>query len=335
MNSAFLNLVLMQFKEFIREPETLFWSLIFPIGLSGVLGLAFSRQGELVSNVAVIDNQYRPDHAQLEVLLTAEPDSILANPFAYQPMPEAEAFTALRRGEISVIIEPRANNQLTYHFDPDSETAKVQYLTLNQRLNQAALPQPDIRPVRTRGSRYIDFLVPGLIALGLMNSCIWGIGWNLIEWRIKKLLRRMVASPMKKANFLLAQFTSRLALTLTESSCVWLFAYLFFDFRLQGNFITALLIILAGNVAFGGIAILVASRPQKTQVGSGVVNMVTLSMMILSGVFFSYTNFPAAVAGIIRFLPLTLLADSLRAVFNEGASILEVAGLFPGWPAGI
>jgi ABC-type multidrug transport system permease subunit len=164
-----------------------------------------------------------------------------------------------------------------------------------------------------------------MIAFGLMNSCIWGIGWNLIELRIKKLLRRMIATPMSKAEFLLAQFTTRLLITLFENILLVLLAYLLFDFRIYGNLASVLLLFIAGNIAFGGIAILVAARPEKNQVGSGIINFVTLAMTILSGVFFSYTNFPEWAVNIIRYIPLTLLADSLRSVLNEGATIMEIA----------
>jgi ABC-type multidrug transport system permease subunit len=163
-----------------------------------------------------------------------------------------------------------------------------------------------------------------MIALGLMNSCIWGIGWSLIELRIKKLLRRMVATPMNRSEFLLAQFTTRLILTFFENILLLLFAYFLFDVRVQGSLFTVLILFIAGNIAFGGIAILVAARPAKTQVGSGIINFITLTLTIVSGIFFSYTNFPGWAASVIQYMPLTLLADGFRSVFNEAASVAEL-----------
>lgn len=321
-NHSFLNLVALQFREFIREPDVLFWGVFFPVILSGVLGLAFANQGETTSRVGIITNQYIKNNPSIKKLTAEAGDSAS---FDFIQLPVQEAFLRLKRGEISLIVEPEAANALTYHFDPQNADAELHYLQLEKKLHSLANPPTVIKPVTTQGSRYIDFLIPGMIALNLMNSCIWGIGWGLIELRIKKLLRRMVATPMSKAEFLLSHFVSRLSLTIVETVCLLIFAYYLFNVQISGSLLALSTVFLAGNVAFGGIAMLVAARPQKTQVGNGVINFITLSMTILSGIFFSYTNFPGWAANIIQFLPLTLLADALRSVFNEGAAFVQIA----------
>jgi ABC-2 type transport system permease protein len=322
MNNAFINLVAIQLRELIREPEVLFWAVLFPVSLSAVLGFAFSQQGTKENKVGYIQNQFSEAHTAITILKNNPSDSLSNTDFTFVPLDSAQAFLQLKRGEIGLIINPESQNSFTYHFDPANENAYLQYLQLEKKLQTGNATQ--IKPIVTRGSRYIDFLIPGMIALGLMNSCIWGIGWSLIELRIKKLLRRMVATPMNRSQFLLAQFATRLILTLFENILLLLFAYFLFDVRVQGSLFTVLLLFIAGNMAFGGIAILVAARPEKTQVGSGIINFITLTLTIVSGIFFSYTNFPGWAASIIQYMPLTLLADAFRSVFNEAASLAEV-----------
>ncbi len=324
MNNSFLNLVAIQFREFVREPASLFWSLLFPIGLSGVLGLAFTEKDPVTSRVAVERNAYvAPLQTKLEAI---DPDTLLLNRFAFVYTSRADALLRLKRGEIALIVEPLPAGRLAYHFDPRNEVARTQYLLLDKELSEAPGRESQIRPVQTQGSRYIDFLIPGMIALGIMNSCVWGIGWGVIEWRIKKLLRQMVATPMRKTEFLLAHFATRLTLCMVEAGFLLLFAGTLFGVGLTGSPLAFAMVFTSGVAAFAGIAMLVAARPQKTYVGSGMINLVTLSLTIVSGIFFSYTNFPGWAAGLIEYLPLTLLADLLRKVFNEGAGLAQVAG---------
>jgi ABC-type multidrug transport system permease subunit len=172
--------------------------------------------------------------------------------------------------------------------------------------------------------RYIDFLVPGLIAFGIMSSILWGISYTIIERRSQKLLRRMVATPMKKSNFLIALMSVRIVMNVVEALVLFLFAWLLFDIHIQGNIGALAVLFLAGNLAFTGIAVLVSSRTSKTEVGTGWINAVTMPMMILSGIFFSYHNFPEWSIDIIKLLPLTALTDGIRSIFNEGAGWMEI-----------
>jgi ABC-type multidrug transport system permease subunit len=325
MNNSFLNLVSLQVKEFYREPEVLFWSVLFPLALSAILGFAFSQQGMKKSSVAIIENAYTPTHTGI-VLLREQPlDSVSNRQINLVVTQQDQAFLKLKRGEVALVLQPAESNSFVYHFDPANEEAYLQYLLLEKKLQLPQGSPSTVKAVSSPGSRYIDFLIPGMIAFGLMNSCIWGIGWNLIELRIKKLLRRMVATPMSKAEFLLAHFITRLLITIFENILLVLLAFLLFDLRIQGSMLNVFLLFIAGNIAFGGIAILIAARPERNQVGSGIINFITLAMTILSGVFFSYTNFPEWAVKIIRYVPLTLLADGFRSVFNEAADFPQIA----------
>ncbi|CAN5223799.1 ABC transporter permease [soil metagenome] len=291
MNNSLFHLISIHIKEFKREPEIIFWSLIFPIAIAGVLGLAFMSQEEPVRKVALInvnDQSLIFDSMPPQVEHSGPSDT----KFAFIESTFDEAFLRLKRGEVNLIVE-RANDELLFHFDPDNSEGHLTFLLLeNKLLQQKSNPSSyKIIPITTRGNRYIDFLIPGLIALGIMNSCVWGIGWNLIELRIKKLMRRMVATPMKKSTFLYSHIITRTILVLLEALIVFAFAYFAFDVNIQGSILALLIVVVAGIVAFSGIAILMSSRAQKTQVGNGLINAVVLPMTILSGIFFSYQNF--------------------------------------------
>ncbi len=326
MNNSFFNLVMIQFREFVREPDVLFWSLVFPLVLSGVLGLAFANQEPLKHRVAVIQNEYASANSTLQRLETPPSNTEATGQpvFTFLRLSREAAYQQMKRGIVTVIVEPRDSARLVYHYDPKNEEAQLQYWQLEKKL--AGTTPTTIAPLHTQGSRYIDFLIPGMLAYGLMNSCIWGIGWNLIELRIKKLMRRMVATPLNRAEFLLAQFAVRLVLSFVEVAVLFLFAYWLFGIRVQGSWVAALSVYLVSIAAFSGIAILVAARPDKTTVGNGIVSFITLSMLVLSGIFFSYTHFPSWAVGIIQYLPLTLAADTLRGVFNEGLGFADIVG---------
>ncbi len=221
------------------------------------------------------------------------------------------------------------NSSVEYHFDPMNPDAQLTYLKLSSIIGQGEIlpvkSNSEIKPLTVTGTRYIDFLVPGLITMGVMMSCMWGISYGLIEKRSKKLLRRLVATPMKKSHFLIALITVRITMNLIESLVLLIFTLFAFKMTIQGDLTALLLMYLAGNVAFAGIAVFVSSHTSNTEVGNGLINFVVFPMMVLSGIFFSYQNFPEWSIPVIKNLPLTMLTDGIRSIFNEGAGYHEAA----------
>jgi ABC-type multidrug transport system permease subunit len=158
----------------------------------------------------------------------------------------------------------------------------------------------------------------------MMSSIMWGVSYSIIERRSQKLLRRMVATPMKKRNFFIALMTVRTVMNIIEALILFVVASIIFGIEIQGNVGALIVIFLAGNLAFSGIAILISSRTSRTEVGTGLINAVQMPMMILSGIFFSYRNFPEWSLGFIKLLPLTAVTDGIRGIFNEGAGWMEI-----------
>lgn len=340
-----------QFKELVREPGILFWGIIFPILISLGLGIAFTKRGDIVHNIAVIDNKMINDantktNSIIETYLQNNTDKIestaeeperykltvkdnkLGNTtFLFQKTDWKSAMLLLKRGNLSVVVDEK-DSKISYNFDPLNPDAQLTYLKLSKIFGSKVITTSDseenIEPLTVSGTRYIDFLVPGLIAMGIMMSCLWGMSYGIIEKRSKKLLRRMVATPMKKSHFLIALMTVRIAMNFLESALLFIFAHFVFDISILGNISALFTIFLAGNFAFAGIAIFVSSHTANTEIGNGLINAVVLPMMVLSGIFFSYHNFPAWSISFIQKLPLALLADGMRSIFIEGAGFSAI-----------
>jgi len=338
------------FREIIREPGVLFWGILFPILMSLGLGLAFTKKADVIRKVAIINqterSQARSENSVIDGFLQKSceknvsvqkngwqwkytiKDVKLGNSvFLFYDMKWDEAVKLLKRGTINVLLIGK-NDSVEYHFDPMNPDAQLTYLKLSSIVGngeiQAVTGNSEIKPLTVTGTRYIDFLVPGLIAMGVMMSSMWGISYGIIEKRSKKLLRRLVATPMKKSHFLIALITVRITMNFIESFVLFLFALLAFKMTIQGNISALILMFLAGNIAFAGIAVLVSSHTSNTEVGNGLINFVVFPMMVLSGIFFSYQNFPEWSLPVIKNLPLTMLTDGIRSIFNEGAGYHEV-----------
>jgi len=330
MNRPFINLVALQFKEFFREPEIIFWAFVLPIVLSWLLGIAIGSGGGSVSGkAAVIESPAATADYWASWIARTRNAPRENGALDFPILTRDEAILALKKGEISLFIERiPGSDSLRYFFDPRNGEAQMTYLVLERTLDGArrpAGPPSEVVALRIQGTRYVDFLVPGLLAMDIMSSALWGIGWALIEIRIKKLLRRMAATPMHKSMFLASHFVTRLIVNALEFVALFVFVYFYFGVRIQGSVPALIAIFIAGNMAFAGLSILMSSRTANPRVGNGLINAVTFPMTLLSGVFFSYHHFPEWAIPIVQKLPLTMLADSIRSIFNEGAGFAQVA----------
>jgi ABC-2 type transport system permease protein len=345
------QLIVALFREIIREPGVLFWGILFPILMSLGLGLAFTKKADVTRKVAFINSsQFISAGTQTKFVAQFLQNSCERNAseekgawlwkyvikdeklgnsiFLFYSMPWKEAMQLLKRGTINVILLDNGGS-VEYHFDPMNPDAQLTYLKLGNIIGKGEIlaesSNSEIKPLTVTGTRYIDFLVPGLITMGVMMSCMWGISYGIIEKRSKKLLRRLVATPMKKSHFLIALITVRITMNFIESAVLFLFSLIAFKMTIQGDISALLIMYLAGNIAFSGIAVFVSSHTSNTEVGNGLINFVVFPMMVLSGIFFSYQNFPEWSLPVIKYLPLTMLTDGIRSIFNEGAGYHEVA----------
>jgi ABC-2 type transport system permease protein len=345
------QLIAALFREIIREPGVLFWGILFPILMSLGLGIAFTKKADVIRKIAIIENRNITDDISESTAISdflnnrcekgipgnksdwkwrysIKEEKLGNSIFLFYSMKWDEGMRLLKRGTVNVLLTGKADS-VQYHFDPMNADAELTYLKLKSIIGKGEVLEiksnSEIRPLTVKGTRYIDFLVPGLITMGVMMSCMWGISYGIIEKRSKKLLRRLVATPMKKSHFLIALITVRIIMNLIESGVLLIFAIFAFKMSVQGDLSALILLYIAGNIAFAGIAVFVSSHTSNTEVGNGLINVVVMPLMVLSGIFFSYHNFPDWSIGVIKNLPLTMLTDGVRSIFNEGAGYPEVA----------
>ena len=300
--------------EFIREPEAIFWVFVFPVLLALGLGIAFRSRPAQPLRIAV---QQGPGGANLAEALDRSPEIT-----ATLLVPEA-ARNDLRTGKLALVVVP--GDSVTYVYDPTRNDSRLARRLVDDAVQRAAgRADPLIvseRHLTEPGSRYIDFLIPGLLGLNLMGSGMWGIGFNIVQARRKRLLKRLLATPMRRSHYLLSFILSRFVFMILEVAALVGFGWLVFDVRVYGSIIDLLIVAVVGALAFAGLGLLAASRAQTIEGVSGIMNLVMLPMWIFSGVFFSYANFPDRLQPFIQALPLTPLNDALRTVMIDGAPL--------------
>ena len=330
------QLTLMRWRIFAREPSALFWTYGFPVVLALALGIAFrSRPPEPV-----------------EVAVEASPgceawrDALATNSQVHvRWLNPQEARNALRVGKVSVVVgrrvpplpgeraevngDPAApGSSRLYQFDPTRPESRMARAVVDDAL-QRAEGRADPTPVRDQlitepGSRYIDFLIPGLLGFNLMSSGLWGVGFVIVEMRVRKLIKRMMATPMSRAHFLLSFVLVRGAFLLGELPVLLCFARWVFNVPIRGSVPLIVGLSALGSLMFAGMGLLIGSRAQNTHTVAGLVNLTTLPMLVTSGVFFSAARFPDVVQPIIRLLPLTALIESVRTVMLDGVGLAAV-----------
>jgi ABC-type multidrug transport system permease subunit len=312
------QLLLWSLRDFLREPAALFWTLGFPILMTLTLGQMTSQAHGLRANVAVLAEPAEQAQADAWIAAHQGDGSIQWKRLAPQELP-----TALVTGKVRLGLEHAWDAPARrWRFDPADSQALLAYHLLRDRLDGHV---PDAEPLHVPGARYIDFLLPGLLALGLVNSCLWGVGWGLIEMREKRLLRLMLATPLDPGAFFGAQFAGRLILSLLESGALLAFSAALFHVRVQGSLPALLTLWTCGVAGFFGVAVLVGSRTAKSSIGQGLINAVTIPMFVISGVFFGLDNFPPLLQSVFRAFPPTLMVDATRQVMNTPAGWAEVA----------
>jgi ABC-type multidrug transport system permease subunit len=326
------QLVMVRFLEFWREPEAVFWVFIFPILLAAGLGIAFRERPPEVIKVGVLASEANAG-AVSDAIARDERLEVI-------PLDDSAAMHALRTGRIALLAVPRAERTIEYRYDDTRPDARNARLLVDDAIQRAAgrrdAATVQERHVREPGARYIDFVIPGLLAMNLMGSGIWGVGFTIVDSRRKKLLKRFVATPMSRAQYLASFILARLAMLVLEVGGLLGFGIWVFGVPARGSIGTIVLVTLIAALAFSAIGLLVASRVRTVEGASGLMNLVMLPMWIFSGVFFSASNFPDAAQPFIQALPLTAAADALRATLLEGASVPAVApelGILGAWLA--
>ena len=329
---SLVQLTRVRYREFFREPEAVFWVFIFPVLLAAGLGIAFRNRAPEVTSVAVVAGDSAAPKIVTALRRTPGIDVALLSYSA--------AGEALRTGEVAVVLLPASGGAVEYRYDDTRPESQVARLMVDDALQRAAGRQDPVsireRLVHERGSRYIDFLVPGLLGMNLMGSGIWGVGFAIVDARKKRLLKRLIATPMSRPQYLASFVLSRLTLLVIEVGLLLGFGVLVFGVPLRGSLLVLAAVCVISSLAFTSVGLLVSSRVQTMEGASGLMNLVMLPMWIFSGVFFSASRFPDAIQPLIQALPLTAVVDALRANILRGAGWQAVGpelGIIFAWMA--
>lgn len=345
-----VELTLARVREFLREPEAVFWVFVFPVLLALALGIAFRNTAPEKSRIAIESSGPEAEYIMNALSKSSEVDAVALSP--------EEAAKSLRTGKVDLIVRvnlpplllseipkdappvsgssqpatdsPPPARAIEYRYDPTRPESRVARLAADDAL-QRVFGRKDAAEVNEEkvmepGARYIDFLIPGLVGLNLMGSGMWGLGFTVVQARTRKLLKRLAATPMRRSHFLLSFMLSRLVFLIGEVAAVIIFAWLVFGVTVSGSIVDLTIVSLIGSLTFAGLGLLVAARPKTIEGVSGWMNLVMLPMWLLSGTFFSAARFPDFAQPFIKALPLTALNNSLRAVMNEGMPLAS------SWP---
>jgi ABC-2 type transport system permease protein len=312
--SSLYQLTITRFKLFLREPEALFWVFVFPILLAVGLGVAFRNRPPDILQVGATTTQLT------QALNTDKGLSSIA-------IDPAEGTHDLATGRI-VLLVVQTPTGVVYKYDDTNPDARSARLLVDRAIQKAAGQKEAVASsndlIHETGARYIDFVVPGLLGMNLMGSAIWGLGFSIVEARQKKLLKRFVASPMPRWQYLASFLLSRLVLLIIEVGAFLGFARAVFGVPFRGSLVELGALCVLTSLSFSALGLLVASRARTIEAASGLMNLVMLPMWILSGVFFSATRFPALLQPFVRALPLTAAIDALRGNMLQGTSLPQL-----------
>jgi ABC-2 type transport system permease protein len=311
-----VQLTLVRFLEFIREPEALFWVFVFPILLATGLGIAFRNRPAEVLRIAAVTPELAQSLRQEKLLEVQQLDSQAAQ-------------EALRTGKVALLAVPESGGSVEFRYDDTNPEGRAARLLADRAIQKAAGRVDPVATsdqlMRETGSRYIDFLIPGLLGMNLMGSAIWSMGFAIVDSRRKNLLKRLVASPMPRPYYLLSFLLSRILLLVVEVGVLVGFGALLFHVPVRGSLLDLAVLCILGSFSFAALGLLLASRARTIEAASGLMNIVMMPMWIASGVFFSSQKFPDMMQPIIKALPLTAVIDALRANMLQGANLAQMA----------
>ena len=314
----FVEMTITRFLVMLREPEMIFWVFAFPLLMALALGIAFRSPTE--AHVAVAVEPGVGAAEIIDVLSASDTVEIV-------PVDPGGTENALRDGLAHLVVVP--GDPPRYRYDPTRPESRLARQTVDDLLQRAA-GREDVwtgrdEAVTATGSRYIDWLIPGLLGMNIMGTGMWGVGFTLVLQRTRKLLKRLIATPMRRYQYLAALVAARLVLLGLEVAALVGFARLIFGVPIAGSLVNLGVVSLLGAMTFSGVGLLTASRAQTIEGISGIMNVVMVPMWICSGIFFAASNFPDPLQPFIQALPLTALVDALRSVMLDGNGLLATA----------
>jgi len=303
--------------EFVRDKGTFFWNLLFPIVLVFGFAFAFSGNNDTLFKVGVIgqaDNSMPfMQMKQIEFVRYDTQDGSIT---------PADVVERLRQHKLDMVLDFTNERYYINKLSPEGPVLRRLFTADADRGTRAAsFIQEEVagQPIR-----FVDWLVPGVIGMNMMFSCLFGVGFVIVRYRKNGVLKRLKATPVSALNFVTAQAASRLVIVVLTSIFVYAGTNAFLHFMMKGSYINLLLLTTLAVVCMIAIGLVFASRLKSEELASGLLNLVTFPMIILSGVFFSLEGSPKILQQISQVLPLTHFVEGARSIMLEGAGFMQV-----------
>jgi ABC-2 type transport system permease protein len=355
--NAYLQLTLAQLRIFTRNRSFMFFSLVFPILLMVALGSFLGKGAGVQLTAAVLDQDQSAASAQFI-------DALKAQKLLTVTMHEQEqaAMDQLKKGDHQlVVVIPKEygknvatvkegaaagtakESQVTVYYDETNLTNSELGLSLVQNAADGVSKQLtqykqwvtiQSKGIQSIQLQYIDFLVPGIVAMMIMSNNLNGVAGQIAAWRERGILRRMQSTTLKASTFIAAQITSRLVMNGFQALAVLLIGYLFFDTQVNGSWALLILFVILGTLTFMSIGFIIAGLAKTPESAGPIAGFISFPLLFLGGVFFPVKNMPELLQPIVKLLPITHLSGSLRQVMNVGADLTTLwpeAALLGGW----
>ncbi len=303
----FTAIIYARTMEFVRDRGTLFWNLLFPVLLVVGFSFAFSGNDETLFKVGTMGQSTFNENSFLDL------SSIDAINYDLE---KKDVMEKLRRHQIDMIIDFEAE---VYYLNNESSSADLLRI-----LGSADLIQFDEEEVIGKAIRYVDWLVPGIIGMNMVFSCMFGVGFVIVRYRKNGVLKRMKATPVTPFTFITAQMVSRFLIVLVTSVVVYSGTTLFLKFMMNGSYIMLILITILAILCMISLGLIFAARIKSEELASGLMNLINFPMMLFSGVFFSLEGTPMVLQKVSRIFPLTHFIEAARAIMIDGAGVIQI-----------
>ncbi len=298
--------------EFYRDRAALSWAFIFPLLIIVGCALAFSRPDETLIRLGIIG-----ENSDLKSVNLAEQRYVELTYFDSTK----RALEQIRHHQIDLLIEPKSEG-LNYWLNPESASALAARelllaLDADKNLHEQTLSGQAIR--------YVDWVMPGVLAMNMMFAALFGIGYVIVRYRQNGVLKRFQATPVSSLQFISAQMASRLLIVVAVNSLIFIGCDYFLDLLMLGSYSTLLLIALIGAVSLLSLGLVIASRTASEELAGGLLNTLTWPMMFFSEIWFSLENAPEWMQQFAALMPLTHIVQAARAVMIEGATLAMIS----------
>ena len=292
--------------EYLRDRASFGWNLVFPVLIVFALAVVFSGPPRALFTITTISSDDLPELVEFPGVEAIETDRL-------------KALDRLSRQQTDLVVEV-VDGSVNYWVNGNSASGAILELLLTYT---------ETRPLKrgeTDGDaiRYVDWVVPGILGMNMMYSALWGVGYVVVRYRQSGYLRRLKATPLTKFEFLSAQVLSRLLVTLTASTIVFVGTNLILDYKMVGSIWLLFLIALMGGLAMITLGLAIACRTESKEFADGLLNAVTFPMLLLSGVWFSLDGSPEWVQMFAQVLPLTHVLEAARAVMLDNAGFADI-----------